>query len=362
MKSVFIFGAGASRQAGAPLMADFLDRADKLARLRVEGVEDAQDAFELVREAQSDLQLVHAKSYLDLDNVETLFGAIEMGRILGGLYGRSPKETEDLRKALITVMVKTIERTMPFPATDTHVSPPRPYEKFVKSLRLVEDAAGFHLKPEFAFLTFNYDVALDYSLHHGSVRFDYSLDDKSSETFGYPLLKLHGSINWGTCQVCGQIVPYQMTDLPKGNLFPETRRVYFPLGSNIHTRSHCGKPLAATPVLVPPTWNKTEYNSQLSKVWSRAASELAQAENIFEIGYSLPESDNFFRYLFGIGTLGEERIKRLWVINPDNDGLVKERFSKMVGEGIRNRLRFVETEFENSIDQIRVELIQALSG
>jgi hypothetical protein len=34
----------------------------------------------------------------------------------------------------------------------------------------------------------------------------------------------------------------------------------------------------------------------LSSVWRAAATHLAEAENVFIIGYSLPDTDEFFRY------------------------------------------------------------------
>jgi hypothetical protein len=38
-------------------------------------------------------------------------------------------------------------------------------------------------------------------------------------------------------------------------------------------------------------------------VWRTAAQHLSEAEHIFIIGYSLPETDQFFRYLYGLGTV-----------------------------------------------------------
>ena len=114
-----------------------------------------------------------------------------------------------------------------------------------------------------------------------------------------------------------------------------------------------------SPVLVPPTWNKNEYHIGLPRVWGHAARELAEAENIFVIGYSLPESDTFFRYLFALGSASDTRLKRLWVVNPDKGGHVKGRFEAMVGRGIQSRLRFingVDGEFFNSIPVIEEEI------
>ena len=78
---VFILGAGASKQAGAPLMANFLDVAHNLWKLGK--VKDAEESFKKVFEARAALQSVHSKSSLDIDNIESVFTAFEMANTLG---------------------------------------------------------------------------------------------------------------------------------------------------------------------------------------------------------------------------------------------------------------------------------------
>lgn len=92
---------------------------------------------------------------------------------------------------------------------------------------------------------------------------------------------------------------------------------------------HCDRPVDPTPVIVPPTWNKTDYAPTLVGVWQEAARQLSDAENIFVSGYSLPETDSFFKYLFGLGAVGSSLIQRFWVFDPDS--AVEERFRKLLG-------------------------------
>ena len=88
-------------------MSDFLDRADQLNRLKVGGMAGAKDAFDDVFTAISELQAVHSKAYLDRDNIEILFGAIEMAQIIGKLGRRDPESIAQLRNSMITLIVKT---------------------------------------------------------------------------------------------------------------------------------------------------------------------------------------------------------------------------------------------------------------
>src|SRR4051794_20523853 len=80
-KTVYIFGAGASADAGAPVMYDFLDRAESL--LSGRSVDDERESFELVFDGIHRLQGVYAKSQLDTENLEAVFAAFEMAALIG---------------------------------------------------------------------------------------------------------------------------------------------------------------------------------------------------------------------------------------------------------------------------------------
>jgi len=353
MKTVLILGAGASRQAGGPLMSDFIDKAEELYRTKRVG--EAEESFKDVLNAVSELQGIHAKAYLNLDNFETLFGAIEMAMITGKLAGRKRESIAELRNSIVTLIVKTLENTIRFPVTENHIYPPRPYNQLADQIVKLRQEAGENHR-ELTFITFNYDVALDYALsHNGSLGGpDYCLSEPPAFT-RIPLLKLHGSINWGVCAECQKIVPWDFDRVRVSPPYYGNDHI-FDLGSNIDREQHCGRPLNRCPVIIPPTWNKTGYHQDLARVWSRASSELSTAENIFVIGYSLPETDSFFRYLYALGSEGATRIKRFWVFDPDTDGTVEPRFRTMIGRGIENRFKFIKQTFDKALPVIFDEL------
>ena len=196
MKTVFILGAGASAQAGAPLMTNFLDRAYDNLRLKVEGVVEARKEFEDVFNAIAELQGVHSKAYLDLDNIEIVFGAIEMALLLKKLGNREYEDIEKLRDSLVTLIYKTLESSIPFPVSESRIYPPQPYGKFCDMLNTIEKNQPRQDPHKFSFITFNYDLCLDFALHYSGRSYDYCLTSKIN-TNASPLLKLHGSINWG---------------------------------------------------------------------------------------------------------------------------------------------------------------------
>ena len=350
MKTIFILGAGASKQAGAPLMTDFLDCAYDLLRLKTQGIIESKEDFENVFNAISELQGVHSKSYLDLDNIEIVFGAIEMGILLKRLGNRDEESIKNLRNSLITLIYKTLEFSIPFPVRNRRISPPKPYDSFMTILEGVEKNQPHQDPHDFSFITFNYDLCLDFFLHYSGRNYDYCLEPGKS-TGGSPLLKLHGSINWGLSENM-KIIPYHVHEA-HFNFLHDVKQVFYNLGTNLNFKEHDGKPLTGPPVIVPPTWNKNSYHGQLSNVWSKAAYEIAEAENIFIIGYSLPETDSFFRYLYALGSESTKRLRNFVVVNKDNSGTTERRFRELIGKGIENRFHYIASTFEDGLGPIK---------
>ncbi len=347
MHTVFILGAGASKQAGAPLMADFLDCASDLLRLKTSGIEEARSEFEDVFDAITELNGIHTKSYLNFDNIEDVFGAIEMALLLKKLGNRKLEEIQRLRESLITLIFKTLEYSIRFPVRKRQICPPEPYNLFMHILKLIKGKQPPQDPHEFAFITFNYDLCLDYALYFHSFRFNYCLNGKTQDS-AIPLLKLHGSINWGLSNQ-EEIIPKNVSEF---DLYDQVEYVHLNLGSTLNLKKHDGKPLQGPPVIVPPTWNKNSYHGQLFNVWAVAAEELANAENIFIIGYSLPEADSFFRYLYALGSESRKKLRNFIVINIDDSGKTMQRFKQLIGKGIENRFRYISTDFKSGISSI----------
>ncbi|KPJ58579.1 MAG: hypothetical protein AMJ46_13970 [Latescibacteria bacterium DG_63] len=134
------------------------------------------------------------------------------------------------------------------------------------------------------------------------------------------------------------------------NLF-EPGQVKLEVGKYIGSFEHCDEAMKCEPVLVPPTWHKEDYHRGVAKVWAAAARELREAKNIFVVGYSLPPSDQFFRYLLALGTAGPYPFRRFWVFNPDSS--VEKRFREILGLGALDRFRFFASQFGESIGYLR---------
>jgi hypothetical protein len=342
---VFVLGAGASKAAGAPLMGDFLDTAYRLWK---EGkVAERDDDFARVFGAISALQSVHSKSRLDLDNVESVFSTFEMAAMLSRLPGREPDEIEAALESLKVLIGTTIEMTLEIPWHKGHAYAPVPYVQFVELLKQVSRATS--PRRSVSVVTFNYDLACDFAMHSAGLGVDYALDDATDRNT-IPLLKLHGSLNWVYCPDLERVVPWTLQEhfgKYRWDVWDEQTIVRLRLMPHLKDFKYQEHDVLPEPVLVPPTWNKSTYHRNIAEVWKRAARELSDAEDIYIIGYSLPETDSFFRYLYALGTVGETMLKRLWVFNPDQT--VEDRFESMLGPAAQARFRFVPETFSGAI-------------
>jgi hypothetical protein len=356
---VFILGAGASKQCGAPLMADFLDVASHL--YRTGATEDKKSDFERVFRAIGALQAVHSKAQLDLTNIESIFTALEVAKVLGKLPDTETAEIPKVISSLKEVIVKTLELTIDFPTRKSYVGVPPPYEQFADLLTYLRgDAFPTHST---SVITFNYDIAVDMALFRAGLGPDYGISSTDRSHSPVPLLKLHGSLNWASREDNGEVCPMLLEQyFSKYSIrgFEDHSTCKAPVGSQLkeYFSKHTEIKVAAEPVIVPPTWNKADHHQALSTVWANAAHQLGEAEYIFIVGYSLPETDAFFRLLYALGTVGKNPLQKIIIYNPDTSGQVDARFKSMLGSGAVARYKYKSKTFQDAIPDIKTYLPQ----
>jgi len=366
-ENVFILGAGASVHAGVPVMADFFDIAYDLYDEGILGHEDKKH-YQKVIDAKGTLERILAKVDIDLNNIETMFSLVEMGRLISKFPGcNNINEIEELNTSFKRFIIRTIEKRTNFIyEKGKGINPPKVYwyfiDKIISNLENKNPASS-------CIITFNYDVALDYALEvlYGPGSINYCLNDKGvrkhATKYDYKLIKLHGSINWALSKKNNRvnIYPISIGDfILKENIMAfvgrilnhpdksksSLKKINIEIGSKINKLKWINKfdTFDDTPLIIPPTWTKTEYQSLLSTVWKHAAEEISKAKNIFIIGYSLPETDEFFKYLLGLGMIDIVRLKGFWVFNPDEE--VLNRFKSLLGRTLGEKFHTFPRRFE----------------
>jgi hypothetical protein len=307
----------------------------------------------LVFKGVAALQPLHAKAQIeDIENIEAVFAAFEMAKLLGRLGSLSTDEIDKLPAAMKNLITKTLEMTIGFPSSaDEFPSPPEPYNHLLELIKPIVQTGFSSDINKVSFITFNYDVCLDYALSFLGIPIDYCLDENTSNS-GIRLLKLHGSLNWGLCPHCEKVVHWSIKKYLEHSTFElvgnTEKNLRLEIGSRISGYKHesCSYQLQE-PMIIPPTWSKAQYHEQIEFVWRAAAVELTNAENIFVSGYSLPPTDHFFRYLYALGTIGEARLKNFWVFDPDRN--VEDRFKNLLGPLAHNRFNFYPETFNIAI-------------
>ena len=347
---VFILGAGASRMAGGPLMSDFLSSSDDL--LRAGRVDDKREDFERVSKAIGKLRYVHSKSNLNTANIEDVFSAFEMAKIIEKFSEFNLEEIDKLISSTKRVIAKTLESKIEFPTNGETVLSPKPYDELLALIRFLrEEASPRH---SVALITFNYDIALDYAIYKNGCEASYFLEDLVAIDITIPFFKLHGSLNWTICPGCDRIVLLSFDEYQNFRdirTYKKPEKEHLPISMALAKFRHCeNHQVNPDPVLIPPTWNKIyhqQHFKQLSLVWKQAAIELSEAQHLFVIGYSLPETDGFFRALYSLGTESDRSLRRFWVFDPDET--VEKRFRKLLGSQAENVFEYRKEEFENAI-------------
>ena len=155
-------------------MADFIDSADELRSSQSADVsaEAFTRFFDLI---QNRLPLLHAKSVVDLSNIESVFGIVEMARLVGKMPATdSQKEIDAFVSATRTVLAETVELRWLFRNKDGRWLPP---DDYLSVAGWLEKDRRADTPGEVALITFNYDLALDFALHWSNVEFDCALGD-----------------------------------------------------------------------------------------------------------------------------------------------------------------------------------------
>ncbi len=364
--TVFILGAGASSEAGIPVMRDFLEKSQQL--LRSGEAKHAKESIETVLKVRALLQGTHSKSRIDLNNIESVYSLLDMVRILEIPLPDAPPTQDYYARALRKVIATTIEESMIVACSGSKENSIIAGKAYCDLVQLIRAINVSNQKRLCSILTFNYDIACEIACYHWNMKFDYGLDPRalpSDNVNLIPVYKLHGSVNWKQRRGSDKpwIEAFSEIDQFKNREPSITRMLNEPskfadarLRLNLAETEIPEGDVLMAPFIIPPTWNKGSQYENIAPVWKAAANALHHAENIIVIGMSLPESDAFFKYLYAIGTLSRETIHRFWVYNPDQD--VRKRFKAMIGTGVESNFKFFRTDFHKAAHHLHKVLIK----
>lgn len=323
-KVVYILGAGFSAPLNIPVMDNFLMKAKDIYFENPSKYSHFKTIFEIIR------NMSFSKNYYncDLSNIEEILSILEMQERFGD---------ETLKKSFVTFIADVIKHFTPsmeikpldsldlfwcniFPGRKENL-----YASFLGSLfnlninityyksgrrnfRILKDDK---LNFDYSIITLNYDMVLEIlcdlynKLSEGkSISFKNSISSKENNNMIY-LAKLHGSIE--------------------------------------HEN------------FVPPTWNKT-IDQNIEKDWKLAFYLLKNANHIRILGYSLPETDTYIKYLLKASVVSAEHLKSIDVICLDDeknsvksryDTFIEKRYYRFANKNIMNYFGLIADSFNN---------------
>lgn len=337
-------------EADGPTMDNFLNRADALRY--ASGMEAHREDFDLVFEGIARLQPVFAKSNIDIQNVEEVFNAFEMAQILDVMGGISKKKLGKLRRAITNVIFYTLDESFSAKIPRDYPVILPPYTKFGELIKSITKSGH-----SVDIITFNYDINLELLFYlSGYPSIEYHLQTVKDKRGAISVFKLHGSMNWMKCNSCRTVF-----DVEIGHTVSEFRHrmfvvehalpvpIRFILPEDLRC-ARCGADGSFERFIVPPSWAKTAHYSKLKSVWRAAAQSLKEAKYISIIGYSFPEADYFFRYLFALGTEGETRIERIDLVDPMAEVLC-DRYASFLGPTTRRVFRGYAKGFGAAVEE-----------
>jgi hypothetical protein len=258
-QNIFILGAGASKEASAPVMADFLDKAREI--YSNGEIEEFKEVFKIVFKAISELQPIHSKSELDIYNIESVFAAFEMGKLINKLPGISNRKINQLIKSMRKVIYATLNKTTYLEVTKRFESS-QANDSYNALIKLIKDL-NRQSSINSSIITFNYDLTLDYSIYKHGFLVNYCLGENERQS-NINLMKLHGSLNWFTYFKKRIIIPLYFDVILKDagitKFFPHDVGDYYfdsiKISSGVNF-IYKGEKVKSEPFIVPPTWNKT---------------------------------------------------------------------------------------------------------
>jgi hypothetical protein len=312
---VFVFGAGASKFAGFPLLKDlhgFIE--EKLTGRRLDI--SVNNHFETYKKFKNSL-----KEDL-LQNIELLLTQIDLAifenrpTFFGNKY--EIRYLEKIRSSFSEVLASTLRHHhFDFNRAELYQGVNQSLSRFIVK----------KLKPGDSIITFNWDCLVEGALWNNNMWTfldGWGIEKEISQfkTQFYPydkpkvsnilVYKLHGSFNWS------------YDDIHEKIYFRYLDSIHQDLGS-LHEDSAYSQKIIA---LIEPSYIKQFYKP-LKLIWLKAFEAICNAQEIY-IGYSLPPADFYAQLFFSIALAKNKECQEVIFVNPEDFPNNQEKMDRFI--------------------------------
>ena len=277
-KTVYIIGAGFSKELGYPLTRNLL-------YLLPNGINDK-------------LKRIFSFHYPNWDertetlpDVEELLTALDANEeLLPGLVAGGKFNAQSVQSARDRLLQKIAEWFH-----EIHKGRSSGHKGFLENFR------EKHARYAVAIISFNWDYELDRDLFGDQPRAQqYGIDDSNGVTPA--LLKPHGSLNWYVDESEKHVKENRLELLYEGSGKEGDESIY----QFLPWRASQQKRRNYVPWIVPPTHFKRFRHPMLRSLWNQSVTVLSTATRVYFLGYSQPETDWHSRFILRCGFYNQE--------------------------------------------------------
>lgn len=294
---VFILGAGFSAHYNIPVMGNFISKAKDLYFSNPDKFHDLGETINLITKYAS------IKMYMDinLNNIEDLLSIAYMEAKLS-------KNKQSIDK--ISSFIKTV-------ITSYQKAPDADLVHFV----------DFLLKCDFSIT--NNSIHIPYE-NREVYKYNIRERDHSLSHFGIISLNYDLLIENALKVIEDQYFEYykhSQSDKPLINYFDISKSL--PSSSISFAKLHG----SVDTQIIPPTWDKS-IEKNIFQDWKLAHSLLSKATHLIFLGFSLPPTDNYLKYLFANGLKMNNSLKKISVVTLDTNNQTKKRYMNLFNDNL----------------------------
>jgi hypothetical protein len=326
--TVLILGAGASFDAGIPLLSNFVQTMWEIAiRSKYNDIlltPDDKEIFQNAIKVRNELDAYHGRANFNDRNIEDILSILSFNLF------EDKKIDRDRMDWIIKAIVRTIELTcnVKHSGEFSRIEEDgiRIYRNFWMSLfKNYKETGKFP-----TIITFNYDLVLERSLFQVLNSTYYNSYDNKVPFSKFSIKYHYKFLPMKTYQV--KYTSFAMSDFKNKqgvvllnaeenndnaldiNILKLHGSVNFPNKKSDISSFNIAKP-TLNPLIMPPIFNKMQ-NSSINEIWKVALDKLRNAINICIIGYSMPQTDIYMNYFLKSALGPNINLNKIFVFNP----------------------------------------------
>jgi hypothetical protein len=354
--NVIILGAGASVDAGIPMLSNFVQVMWEIAlRGSIEGNKLTDSDMEIFKNAvkvRDELDQYHGRARFDDRNIEDILSILTFN-----LY-----EKKKIDQNRMDWIIKAIERTIElsckvnFDETKNAIQNNGDvvYRDFWCAL-----LKWYNIENKFpTIISFNYDLVLERALFQIFNNYSYASEDifkskvininyyyKYNPSLSYKIVQQEYYGDFGQRNNIGTRL-IQNDEETNNGIDIDILKLHGSLNFNsLAGLENHSTVVSEKPLILPPVFNKNT-SVGMEPIWKRALECLRKTKNVIFVGYSLPQTDIYIQYFLKAGLGPNNNLNKIFVYNPclqinnESSEKMKERYCDCFSPQIYNRIVF----------------------